>query len=125
VSFFGTITGRLTKDAELKQVSGRNGTTALVKMRVAWDGFEKGEKVAQFHDVEMWGTRAESVHRFLGKGQQIAASGECSSREYEGKTYWTLRASNIDLMGGKSAASESQVTEADFADPPADEEVPF
>jgi single-strand DNA-binding protein len=52
----------------------------------------------------MWGKQAEgALPGYLKKGQQVAVTGELSTREYEGKTYLELRVNSIDLVGSKGS----------------------
>jgi single-strand DNA-binding protein len=60
------------------------------------------DKRSIWFDCTLWGKRGESLCQYLTKGGKVAVSGELSTREHEGKTYLTLRAEQVTLLGGKS-----------------------
>jgi single-strand DNA-binding protein len=92
-----TIAGRCTKDAELrntqegKQVAG---------FSVAVDDGYGANKSTMFFDCSIWGVRADKLAPMLTKGKQVTVSGDLGQREYNGKTYLTLRVYDVDLQGG-------------------------
>jgi single-strand DNA-binding protein len=51
-------------------------------------------------DVSIWGKRAESLAQYLTKGTRVCVSGDLGTREYNDKTYMTVRADQITLLGG-------------------------
>lgn len=129
------LTGNLTRDAELKQTAGG----ALVKMRLAVNGRRKvGEEwkdVANFVDVSMFGTRAESVSRFLTKGSRIGIDGrlhmdEWTSEDGQKRSKLEVYADNIELLGGRTDTAPRAVSESSFADEsepgtPEGQDIPF
>ena len=57
----------------------------------------------------LWGKQAESkLIDYLTKGQQVAITGELSTREHDGKTYLQVRVGTIHLVGGKSEGGQQQ-----------------
>ena len=92
------ITGNLGKDAETRQAGGSTvcGFSVAVK-----SGF--GDKAQTIWvSCSMWGKQAEgALPGYLKKGQQVAVTGELSTRDYDGKTYLELRVNSIDLVGSK------------------------
>ena len=130
------LTGNLTRDAELKQTSGG----ALVKMRIAVNDRRKVNDqwtdVANYVDVIMFGTRAESVSRFLTKGKQVGIDGrlrmdEWTSEDGQKRSKLEVYADNIELLGGRGdSPSPRPVSEASLADDagadvPDGEDIPF
>ena len=92
-----TIAGNCTKDAELRTTqSGQK----VAGFSVAVNGYSNGEKTTDYFDVSLWGKRGESVMQFAKKGAKICVTGELGSREYNGKTYFTVNASDFTPMGG-------------------------
>lgn len=92
------LTGNLGQDCRTNNVNG----TAVCNFSVAMKaGF--GDKAQTIWiDCALWGKQAESrLPEFLVKGQQVAVSGELSTREHEGKTYLQLRCNSVDLIGKK------------------------
>lgn len=97
-----SFTGNLGNDCR----TGNAGGTAVVNFDVAVKSGWGDKAQTLWIDCALWGKQAESrLPEFLLKGQQVAVSGELGSREHEGKTYLTLRASSVDLIGGKSDAA--------------------
>ena len=104
------VTGRLTRDPEVRQA----GVQAVCRFSVAcgraWVSKATGnrEERVSFFDCEVWGARGEALGRILRKGMQVCVSGshESDTREVEGKrrTFWTLRASEVVLppKGGQA-----------------------
>jgi single-strand DNA-binding protein len=93
------LTGRLGRDAEVRQAGG----SAVAGFSVATDVGYGNRKQTLWFDCSIWGKRAESgLIDYLKKGQQVAISGELSEREHEGKVYKQIRVDDLDLMGGKS-----------------------
>jgi single-strand DNA-binding protein len=96
-----TIAGRLTKDATTREA----GSDKVTGFSVAVDDRQGKEKSTLFFDCSMWGKRGETLAQYLVKGSQVTVSGDLGTREYEGKTYLTLRVADVSLQGGKAAAS--------------------
>jgi single-strand DNA-binding protein len=99
------IAGNCTKDAEMRTT--QNGTN-VAGFTVAVNGFANGEKTTDFFDVSLWGKRGEAVMQFAKKGAKICVTGELGTREYNGKTYLTVRASDFTPMGGGSSDDRPQ-----------------
>lgn len=96
-----TIAGRLTKDATTREA----GSDKVTGFSVAVDDRQGKEKSTLFFDCSMWGKRGETLAQYLVKGSQVTVSGDLGTREYEGKTYLTIRVADVSLQGGKAAAS--------------------
>ncbi|PKQ10091.1 MAG: single-stranded DNA-binding protein [Actinobacteria bacterium HGW-Actinobacteria-9] len=99
------ITGNLTRDPELKSTG---SGMAVLKMGVAVNDRAKNQQTGEwedrpnFIDVVMFGTRAESVSRFLSKGSKVAV---------EGKLRWS---SWENQQGEKRSKIEVVVDEIEF-----------
>ena len=90
--------GRVGRDAVVRHSAGGD---AVAGFSVAVDsGFGDKQKSTWF-DCSFWGSRAEKVGPMIKKGDRIGLSGELSTREHEGKTYLTLRVSEVTLLGVK------------------------
>lgn len=100
-----TIAGNVTKNAELRETQ---GGSKVAGFSIAVNGFANGEKTSTFYDVSLWGKRGEAVLQFAQKGAKMCVSGELGTREYNGKTYLTVNASDFTPMGGKSDNGGSQ-----------------
>lgn len=91
-----TVAGRLGRDAEHKTTQ---GGTDLCSFSVAADIGFGDNKTTVWVDVTKWGKGAEGLARILRKGSSVAATGEMSLREHNGKTYVQLRADNVTILG--------------------------
>lgn len=56
-------------------------------------------KKAIFFDCSMWGKRGDAIAKFLKKGTKVCVSGDFGVREHEGRTYMTINANEVTLMG--------------------------
>lgn len=124
------LIGRLTRDAELKYTQ---SGTAIMKFSIAQNQRKKTgdtwEDEAHFFDVAMMGKAAESVHRYLVKGKQVAVNGILKQHNWttaEGDKRYKIEifCLNVQLLGSKSDGTQggSQVAETseEF-----DDDVPF
>lgn len=93
-------------------VSFENGSK-LAKMSLATSESyrnAKGEKVTetQWHNLTVWGKQAETIEKYVGKGQEMAIEGKLVNRAYETKDgekrYKTeIIVQEFLLLGKKSA----------------------
>lgn len=104
------ISGRLTRDTELRQTS---GGMSVLKFGVAVNDRRKNQQSGEwedypnFIDCTMFGNRAEGVSRFLGKGSKVCI---------EGKLRW----SQWERDGQKRSKIEVIVDEIEFMTPRGD-----
>lgn len=92
-----TIAGGIGRDAELRTT--QNGDK-VAGFSVAVDDGVGQNKGTIWFDVSIWGKRAEALAQYLTKGSRVAVSGDLGMREHNGKTYLTVRADQITLLGG-------------------------
>ncbi len=107
-----TIAGRLTRDAVTRDA----GTDKVTGFAVAVDDRSGKEKATIFFDCSLWGKRGESLAQYLTKGSSVTVSGDFGTREYEGKTYFTVRVNDVTLQGGKSDGQRSSETNSEGYD---------
>ena len=102
-----TIVGRLTRDSELKYT---NSGTAVCKFSLAVNrkkrsGDQWTDEVSYF-DVVLWGKQGEALQQYLGKGKQIAVSGELRQNRWEqdgqSRSKVEIIANNLQLLGGNT-----------------------
>lgn len=124
------IAGRLTRNIELRTTStGRSVIDTNVAVR-------RTENETDFVDIEIWGTLADVVAKYCGKGQFITVQGKLrvsSFTDKEGKkrikTY--VLADSIDFAGAGQGTERKDTEENDiFAEELADvmatdDELPF
>ena len=92
-----TIAGNIGKDAVTRTTKNGDSVTGF---SVAVEERQGQNKRTIWFDVAIWGKRGDSLSRYLTKGSRVAVSGDLSTREHEGRTYLTVRADQITLMGG-------------------------
>ena len=99
-----TATGNLGKDAEVRTAGGSTVCGFSLAMTAGYGD----KKQTVWLDCSIWGKQAEgALPGYLKKGQQVAVSGELSTREHEGKTYLQLRVNSIDLIGKRDDSQQA------------------
>ncbi len=107
-----TLVGRLTRDAELKYT---NSGLAVCKFSLAVNrrkrsGDQWTDEVSYF-DIVLWGKQGEAIQQYLGKGKQIAVSGELRQNRWEqdgqNRSKVEIVASNVQLLGGGGNSGNS------------------
>ena len=93
-----TIAGNIGKDAQTRSTQAGDKVTSWP---VAVEERQGQTKRTIWFDVSLWGKRGETLAQYLTKGSKVAVAGELSTREHEGKTYLTVRADQVTLLGGK------------------------
>lgn len=92
-----TIAGGITRDAVNRTTQdGDNVTSFSVAVS---EGFGD-KKRSLYFDCALWGKRGSALSQYLTKGARVAVSGDLSTREHNGKTYLTVRAAEVTLLGG-------------------------
>ena len=94
------LTGRLTKDPELKTT---NNDKSVASFTIAVDKYGEG---ADFINCVVWGKQAENLCKYQTKGSLIGLSGRISTRTYDdakgNKQYITeVVAESIEFLGSK------------------------
>ena len=92
-----TIAGNVGRDAAVRSTQGGDKVTSW---SVAVEERQGREKRTIWFDCSLWGKRGEALSQYLTKGSKIAVAGELSTREHDGKTYLTVRADQVTLLGG-------------------------
>jgi single-strand DNA-binding protein len=118
-----TIAGGIGRDAETKQA----GSSKVTRFSVAVDDGWGDKKRTIWFDCDLWGDRGEKLAGMLTKGTKVAVSGDLSTREHNGKTYLTVRADNVTLLGGKPQGErqERQQDQRQTSRADLDDEIPF
>ncbi len=82
-----TIIGRLTRDPELRSLqSGKSVTTISVATSRVWtDASGQKQKLAEYHNVVMWGKLAETAGQYLRKASRIYVEGRLQTRDWTGQ----------------------------------------
>ena len=102
------LIGNLGQDPEIRYTQ---GSQALLKLRLATtESFlnrdKEREERTEWHNVIVWGKRAEALNKILSKGDRIGIEGRIQTRSWEAndgsKRYTTeIVATNVLLLGSK------------------------
>lgn len=93
--------GRVGKDAVIRNAGG----DPVAGWSLAVDSGYGQKKQTLWLDCSLWGKRAEKVAEYITKGSQLGVTGELGTREHDGKTYLTLRVSEVTLVGGRQESA--------------------
>ena len=74
------LTGRLTRDPEMRVVSNGKNVT---QFSIATNEYRGGAEKAEFHNVVTWDRLAQICSQYLGKGQLVAIEGRIHTRQWE------------------------------------------
>ncbi len=102
-----TIMGRITRDLELETTP---NSRSVCSFSVAVDRrYQKQgeERKADFYRVVAWGSQAEFLTKYFGKGRMVLVQGEMQSRSYTDndgikRIVWELIADRISFTGEKT-----------------------
>lgn len=142
------LLGNLGADPELRMTSGGQ---AVLKMRLATsESYVDRNRVRQerteWHNVIVWGKRAEALSKFLTKGSRLFVEGRLQTSNYEdrdgNKRYRTEVVANNIILAGRGAGGggggprepagggappdeSSGYSEPDYGAGPDDDDIPF
>lgn len=131
------LLGNLGADPELRTTQ---GGMSVLKLRMATtesylDRERQRQERTEWHNVVIWGKRAEALSRFLAKGSRVCIEGGLRTSSYddkEGVKRWKTEivAHNVILSGG--GRSNEQRSDDDYgpaegydASDDADDDIPF
>ena len=98
------LTGRLTRDPELRVLaSGKNVTTFSVATN---EYVGNGKEKAEFHSVVAWDRLADICASYLGKGAMVAVEGRLQTRQWDdeaSKRHWKTEivAMTVEMLSGR------------------------
>ena len=97
------ITGRLTRDPEMRSLASGKSVT---QFSVATNEYAGGKEKSEYHNVVTWDRLAEICGQFLGKGQQVAIEGRLQTRSWDddrGARHWKTEvvASHVEMLSGR------------------------
>ena len=106
------LTGRLTRDPELRKLA--SGKT-VTQFSIATNDYRGGTEKAEYHSVVTWDRLAEICGQYLGKGQLVALEGRLQTRQWEDDNklrHWKTEivANSVEMLSGrrkKDYAAES------------------
>lgn len=77
-----TIIGNVTKAPERFVTT---GGTEMVRLSVAVNSYERGEKKTDYFTASLFGKTADNALRYLDKGSKVAVDGDLSVYSYQSK----------------------------------------
>lgn len=102
------VTGRLTKDPDLRSVA--DGGTSVCTLRIAVNGRRRNaagtwEDQPNFFDVTVWGAQGENCSKYLQKGRQVAIDGRLRHRQWQtpegqNRSAVDIIAESVQFLGG-------------------------
>jgi single-strand DNA-binding protein len=98
-----TCTGRLTKDPELKQLT---GDTTVCELRLAVDGMSRGRETG-YINVSVFGAGGAAAAEHLAKGWLVAVDGRLEYREWDtenGKRHDYTVIGNVEFLAAPRGA---------------------
>lgn len=112
------LTGRITKELEVRYTSNNNAVcefTIATNRPVTRDG----EKQADFINCTVFGTQAENLQKYQGKGSLIAVDGEIRVDQWKNeqgenryKTY--VFVSKVEYLGNKPKEETTEKTDGEI-----------
>ena len=108
------LSGRLTKDCELRTFGEGKDQNSVTRFNLAVDDGKdaQGEKVTQFLQCVAWGRLAEIVCEYTHKGDQLIVWGKLQNNNYEkdGQMVYQTQVyvQGLDLTGRKEAEPEPE-----------------
>lgn len=109
-----TMSGRLTKDAEIRKGDTKNGSYTIASFSIAVDRRFKrdGEPTADFFNCVAFGKTAEVIEKYVTKGTKLIINGNLQNNKYtnkNGDTVYDLRihVEEIEFCERRNANSNS------------------
>ena len=130
------LTGRLTRDPELRYLDNNNQVarfTLAVDKGLSKEKKEEmemqGKATADFINCQAWGKMAESLVKYSGKGLRVLVNGRIQTGSYEkdGQTVYTFDVvvSNIEYLDWKDGNNNNNNNETQQYKPVNDSRIPF
>jgi single-strand DNA-binding protein len=112
------LIGRLTADPELKTISGGSQVCSFSIANNRSYTRQNGETVDEvsYFNCTIWGKPGEILHRYTGKGRQIAIEGRLRQRRWQGsdgknQSAVEIVVENFQLLGGRTEAGAPEVAQ--------------
>ena len=125
-----TVVGRLTRDAEIKDIKKGDATFKLAKFSLACNHWVKGKgDHTSYLDIEAWNGLANVIEQYTSKGKQVLVIGSLRVESYEDKSgnkrkAVVVKADNIQLLGSNESSAPSRSTKP-VAAAVTEDEIPF
>lgn len=108
------ITGRITKDPDLRFTPGNGKAVANFTLAVNRRFKAEGQPQADFIPIVVWGKQAEATANYMRKGSQLSVAGRIQTRSYDNKegnkVYITeIVADEVEFLDSKKTDNTSQI----------------
>lgn len=91
------VAGTIGKDPELKHVGQYDRAVFKMSVRYGSEQGEDGKRRGKYLDVDVWNGAEELDGMLVKDDPVIVTAGEIKSREYNGKTYYSVSADGVFL----------------------------
>ncbi len=117
------LTGRLTRDPELRTLASGKSVTQFA---VATNDYRGGSEKSEYHNIVTWDRLAEICGQYLGKGQLVALEGRLQTRQWEDDKkvrHWKTEivASSVEMLSGRRKKDYAAESAADALETQAQE----
>lgn len=111
------VIGRCTKDGSVKTVGAKG--IALLTFSIANNTGWGDNQKTNFFDVQVWGSRADTLSKFITKGKQVAITGSLECNRWTGqdgveRQSWVINANDVTLLAD-SGNTRANVVEEDIS----------
>ena len=106
------LIGRLTRDVELRYISGTGTPVAQFTIAVDREFTTKdGKKETDFIDIQAWGKSAENCANYIGKGSLVGVQGSIRIDSYEKdgerRKYTRINANRVQFLDTRNKSESS------------------
>ena len=106
------LIGRLTRDVELRYISGTGTPVAQFTIAVDREFTTKdGKKETDFIDIQVWGKSAENCSNYIGKGSLVGVQGSIRIDTYEKdgerRKYTRINANRVQFLDTRNKSESS------------------
>ncbi|MFH0751841.1 MAG: single-stranded DNA-binding protein [Chloroflexota bacterium] len=116
------LTGRLTRDPEMRALASGKHVTAFSVATNEYIG--KGREKAEYHAVITWERLADICAQYLGRGSMVAIEGRLQTRQWDdeaGRRHWKTEvvAVSVEMLSGrrkKDYAADALAAQAEESD---------
>ena len=122
-----TLIGRLTKDAELKDLNGLTKLDFSLAFNTSKKNGDKYVDESNFINLSLWGKVATALKPYMTKGSQVLVSGELKQDRWEkdGQKFSALKviANSVQLLGSRNSSENKAAKKEEPAPSSIDDEL--
>lgn len=125
------VSGNLTRDPELRMA----GQTPVLQFGIAVNDRKKNQQtgewevVPNFFDVVVWGSRGESLSKFIFKGSKVVIAGRLRWSQWEAqdgsnRSKVEIVADDVEFLSGRESGGSTS-TQSTYTPEVLGEDIPF